>query len=555
MLNASTGDALTELRAANGYMPEAEPGGCHEIRRRRTFAIISHPDAGKTTVTEKMLLYAGCIAEAGAVRGRKSQRAATSDWMEMERQRGISISSTVLSFDFRGARINLLDTPGHQDFSDDTYRTLTAADSAVMVIDAAKGIEAQTRKLFQVCAACKIPILTFINKMDRPGRDPLELLAEIEKVLGIAAVPLNWPVGRGSDFCGVHDRRSERVLLFRPVPRGSFVVPTESTTLGSARPAGVRLDTWDALREEVELLEAAGPAFDRDSFLRAEITPVLFGSALTNFGIEPFLEAFLDLAPAPRPRLSDRGEIAPDVADFAGYVFKIQANLDMRHRDRVAFVRVCAGRFERGMDVVNARTGERLALRRAHRLFAQERETLDEAYAGDIIGLVNPGQFRLGDTLCAGPLLRYPALPHFPPERFATIRCPDTARRKQFSEGLDQLMEEGVVELLTDPTALGREPILAAIGQLQFDVVQFRLEAEYGTKSELKWLPHKVARWLVGAAADIDAFHAHGVRKLVDSQGQFVALFEDSWALDYWARQHPRLRFEAGRAISCSAGL
>jgi len=515
-----------------------------EVRRRRTFAIISHPDAGKTTLTEKMLLYAGCIHEAGAVRGRKSQLAATSDWMAMERERGISISSTVLSFEFRGMRVNLLDTPGHQDFSDDTYRTLTAADCAVMVIDAAKGVEAQTRKLFQICAACKIPILTFINKMDRPGRDPLDLVAEVEKVLGMEAVPLNWPVGRASDFNGVFDRRSRQALVFRPVPGGSLAVPTVATPIDDDAPSNVRPQEWERLREDVDLLESAGTPFDRDRFLRAELTPVFFGSGLTNFGVEAFLDAFLELCPSPRARPSDQGEVPPNVPHFAGYVFKIQANLDARHRDRVAYVRVCAGRFVRGMEVTNARTGERVALRRAHRLFAQERETLEEAFPGDIVGLINPGQFRLGDTLCSGKLLRYAALPVFPPERFATIRCPDTDKRKQFSKGLEQLVEEGVVELLTDPSALGREPILAAMGQLQFDVVQYRLEAEYGAKSHLSWLPQKIARWLIGSKDDLAAYNPPAnSRKLVDRAGQTVALFEDPWALEYWAKQHPKLQF------------
>jgi peptide chain release factor 3 len=537
---------LVAQRGANGESValEACPALEAEVRRRRTFAIISHPDAGKTTLTEKMLLYAGCINEAGAVRGRKSQRAATSDWMEMERQRGISISSTVLSFEFRGMRVNLLDTPGHQDFSDDTYRTLTAADCAVMVIDAAKGVEAQTRKLFQVCAACKIPILTFVNKMDRPGREPLDLITEVEKVLGMEAVPLNWPVGRASDFNGVFDRMSRNVLLFQPVPRGSMMVPTESVPLESDAPESVRTQDWRRLHEDVDLLESAGTPFDFDRFAKAELTPVFFGSGLTNFGVEPFLDAFLRLCPSPRARPSDQGDIPPNVPYFAGYVFKIQANLDARHRDRVAYVRICAGRFVRGMEVTNARTGETVALRRALRLFAQERETLEEAFPGDIVGLINPGQFRLGDTLCAGRLLSYAPLPQFPPERFAMIRCPDTARRKQFAKGLEQLVEEGVVEVLTDPEALGREPILAAMGQLQFDVVQFRLESEYGAKSQLSWLPQKIARWLIGSKEDLAAYQAPaGSRKLVDRAGHTVALFDDPWALDYWAKQYPKLRF------------
>ena len=541
--------------------PEAQAQAAvlrEEIRRRRTFAIISHPDAGKTTVTEKILLYAGCIAEAGAVRGRKAQRAATSDWMEMERQRGISITSTVLTFDFRGVHINLLDTPGHEDFSDDTYRTLTAADCAVMVIDAAKGVEAQTRKLFQVCARCKIPILTFINKMDRPGREPLELLSEIEKVLGIDAVPLNWPVGRGAEFRGVYDRRAAQVLTFQPVPRGALVVPTVTSTLADAPPADTHADVWTKLREEAALLDAASVPFARERFLRAEITPVLFGSALSNFGVEPFLDAFLELAPPPRPRPSDQGDIPPDASEFAGYVFKIQANLDARHRDRVAFVRVCAGRFVRGMEVVNSRTGERVFLRRALRLFAQNRETLEDAYPGDIIGLVNPGQFRLGDTLCAGTPLRYAGLLQFPPERFAAIRCPDTGRRKQFAKGLEQLVEEGVVERLTDPGSSGHEAVLAAVGQLQFEVVQFRLESEYGASAVLDWLPYKVACWVAGDRADLNAYQTPpGARLLLDRHGQAVVLFESTWVMDYWARQSPRLRFEAGRsgAGSVSDGI
>ena len=538
--NLATASSAAPVSLAPGEYAALEA----EVRRRRTFAIISHPDAGKTTLTEKMLLYAGCINEAGAVRGRKSQRAATSDFMEMERQRGISISSTVLSFEFRGMRVNLLDTPGHQDFSDDTYRTLTAADCAVMVIDSAKGVEAQTRKLFQVCAACKIPILTFINKMDRPGRDPLDLIAEVEQVLGMEAIPLNWPVGRAADFNGVFDRRSRQVLVFQSVPRGSIMVPTESTPIDGDAPSNIRAPDWERLHEDVELLESAGTPFDHERFLKAELTPVFFGSGLTNFGIEPFLDAFVELCPHPRARPSDQGDIEPNVPHFAGYVFKIQANLDARHRDRVAYVRICAGRFVRGMEVTNARTGEQVALRRALRLFAQERETLEEAYPGDIVGLINPGEFRLGDTLCAGKLLRYAALPQFPPERFAVIRCPDTARRKQFTKGLEQLVEEGVVELLTDVEAMGREPILAAMGQLQFDVVQFRLESEYGAKTNLNWLPQKIARWLIGHKDDIAAYSPPaGSRKLVDRAGQTVVLFEDTWALDYWAKQHPKLQF------------
>ncbi|MCA9113476.1 MAG: peptide chain release factor 3 [Planctomycetaceae bacterium] len=515
-----------------------------EIQKRRTFAIISHPDAGKTTLTEKLLLYSGRVMEAGAVRGRKSQRAVTSDWMAMERERGISITSTVLTFEHRGQRMNLLDTPGHEDFSEDTYRTLTAADCAVMVIDAVKGIEAQTEKLFRICAARKIPIVTFVNKLDRPGCEPLATLGHLEEVLGMAAVPLNWPIGTGRDFQGVYDRAAEQVLLFESVTRGAVRVPTTRATLEDACERLLSPERAAQLREDVELLDGACEPFDHERFLKGEITPVFFGSALSNFGVEPFLESFLDISPPPGPRNSDQGEVPPDKPEFAGVVFKIQANLDPRHRDRVAYVRVCAGRFARDMEVLLARTGEKIRIKRSHRVFAAGRETMDEAWPGDIIGLVNPGQFRLGDTLCEGAPLQYDGQWQFPPECFATLRCNDTSRRKQFSRGVSQLIEEGAIQVLADPQAMFREPVLAAVGELQFDVVQYRLESEYGTETTLHRLPYEVARWVTGSPQDLAAIKLpSAARMLQDQDGSPVALFQSQWNLNYCCEMNPSLQF------------
>ena len=528
---------------APGWAPSADRTLRTELQRRRTFAIISHPDAGKTTLTEKLLLYAGQVAEAGAVRGRKTQRAVTSDWMQMERERGISITSTVLSFPFQDQQVNLLDTPGHNDFSADTYRTLTAADCAVMVIDAVKGIETQTRKLFRICSERKIPILTFVNKLDRPGGDPLQVLSEIENVLGIQAAPLNWPIGVGRDFRGLCDVRPRHVHLFSPVPRGSVRVPTHSTSLENACSRLLDAETGARLREDIDLLEAGDP-FDRDRFLRGEQTPVLFGSALTNFGIELFLDAFIELAPPPQARESDRGPIPPDSDRFAGVVFKIQANLDPRHRDRVAYVRVCAGRFNRDMEIINSRTGERIRIKRSQRLFARERETLDVAYAGDVLGLVMPGQFRLGDTLSEGEPLQYAGQWNFPPECFATLRCADTGRRKQFDKGLQQLVEEGAVQVLRDPYASQQESVLAAVGQLQFDVVQFRLESEYSTKTTLHRLPYAGARWISGTAEDLDEMRTpSSSRRMQDEDGLPVVLYETEGMQRYCEELNPRLKF------------
>jgi peptide chain release factor 3 len=521
-----------------------DPAVGAEARRRRTFAIISHPDAGKTTLTEKLLLYAGSIDVAGMIRGRRNQRAVTSDWMEMERQRGISITSTALSVDFRGRRINLLDTPGHEDFSEDTYRTLMAADCAVMVLDAVKGVEPQTEKLFQVCARRKIPILTFVNKMDRPGAEPLGVLTEIERVLGIGAAPLNWPVRIAQAFRGLCDRRTRLVSIFDPGTHGSHVVPTTVAHLDD--PDGRLLGEAErtALQSDMDLLDIAGEAFDRERFLRGEVTPVFFGSALSNYGVGAFLDAFLELSPPPGPRRGEGGPVPPDRAGFAGFVFKLQANMDPRHRDQVAFVRVCAGRFERDMYVTNARSGAKIRLARSHRLFAQGRETTDEAYPGDIIGLASGGDLRLGDTLYAGPPVRYEPLPEFAPECFARLECTDTGRRKQFDRGLGQLIEEGAIRSLLNTRSVGRELILAAVGQLQFDVVQARLKAEYGVTTRLQPLDYRMALRVEGEPdAHAKMWIPRSAVPTRDRDGRTVVLFSGPYELESCRKNNPDLRF------------
>ena len=515
--------------------PETPPGAgalAGEIARRRTFAIISHPDAGKTTLTEKFLLYAGQIAEAGAVRGRKTTRAVTSDWMALERERGISISSTALSFSYPGHVLNLLDTPGHQDFSEDTYRTLAAADSAVMVLDVANGVEMQTRKLFKVCVARGIPILTFINKMDRMGKYPLDLLEEIEKELGIEPVPINWPIGLGEEFQGVCSREQGEILLFSPTERGSLQVPTRVCKPEDLdREVGVKFAS--RCRDELELLDGAGGKFDREKFLAGKQTPVFFGSAASNYGIEPFLDAFIGLAPPPGPRKAASGPIQPEYEHFTGQVFKIQANLNPKHRDRVAFVRVCSGVFTPEAEPVVAQTGERLRVKGSHRLFAKDREEVQFAYPGDVIGLSFTKGVRLGDTLSTGPSLEYEGLPQFSPESFAWVKCPDTGRRKQMAEGLRQLGDEGVIQVFSDP-GNGKAPILAGVGELQFDVVKYRLEAEYGVKVEIAPLLYKAGAWIMSKEVIPPDYQPFAGTKLVhDPRGRPVLLAEDSFTIRY----------------------
>jgi peptide chain release factor 3 len=512
------------------------------VARRRNFAIISHPDAGKTTLTEKLLLYGGAIQQAGAVKAKGEQRKVTSDWMELEKQRGISITSTVLQFDYSGSTINLLDTPGHQDFSEDTYRTLAAADNAVMLEDAAKGLEPQTRKLFEVCRMRQIPIFTFINKMDRPGREPLELLDEIEQELGLACWPVNWPIGSGDRFRGVIDRRCRQVILFERAERGR---QSEEKLLSveEARGSGaVEPELLDQALEELELLEGAGADLDLELVHAGELSPVFFGSAMTNFGVRPFLDAFLELAQKPIARASSAGVIEPVAPGFSGFVFKLQANMDPRHRDRVAFVRVCSGRFEKDMAVQHARSGRTIRLSRPQKLFGQDREVVEDAYPGDVIGLNNPGMFAIGDTLYVGPKLEYEGIPCFSPEIFAWLRNPNPSAFKSFRKGVNELREEGAVQILYDTDESKRDPILAAVGQLQLEVVQYRLENEYGVQTRLEPLGFSVARWVVAGWPALEQvgriFNCKTVR---DAWNRPVLLFKNDWNLNQLRDDHPEL--------------
>lgn len=528
--------------------------------RRRTFAIISHPDAGKTTLTEKLLLFGGSIDVAGAVRGRKAQRSAKSDWMELEKQRGISVSSTVLTFEYLGKQINLLDTPGHHDFSEDTYRTLMAADAAVMVIDAAKGIETQTEKLFRVCAAKKIPIITFVNKVDRPGPSPLAILAEIEEKFGLQTIPYNWPVGNSREFLGIVDLASDQLHVFddRTGDRRNSTrqIDWSSVTGASGKSVGLNENALVPLigetssgeviaqaNEELDLIRFAGHDFQNDDFLSGKQTPVFFGSALTNYGIGLFLEGFIELCPPPSMPIA-LAEFKHQEEDFSGFVFKIQANLDPMHRDRVAFLRVCSGRFERDMDVIVNRTGNRIRLPRALKIFGRDRQTMEEAFPGDIIGVVCPGELRLGDTLFQGEPIRYPGVPQFSPEVFANVTCPDTSRRKQFDRGLQQLVEEGAIQLFYTK---GRQKnaILAAVGKLQFDVVQFRLENEYKAPSHVQWLPYEHARWYRPDQSDVPIKTPYGARLVNDSFGGEAVLVLTEWDLRTIIRENPTITFEA----------
>lgn len=518
-----------------------------QIAARRTFAIISHPDAGKTTLTEKLLLYGNAIHLAGNVRARRNQRHATSDWMAIERERGISITSTVLQFPYAGRVINLLDTPGHEDFSEDTYRTLAAADSAVMVLDAAKGIEAQTRKLFEVCKKRGLPIFTFINKMDRPARDPLDLLDEIETVLGMQAVPMNWPIGDGPGFRGVCDRVTRLVHLFDRSLRNQTAAPETLLALDNVQlEEHLSLEEIAKLRADLDLLDGLGYELDSELMLAGAQTPVYFGSALTNFGVRVFLDAFVLQAPAPRPYASDSGPVTPERADFSGFIFKIQANMNPNHRDSVVFLRVTSGRFERDMSVYHPQSGKTLRLPRPYKFFANEREVLDEAYAGDIIGLPSNGQFAIGDTLCSGERFTFAPLPRFQPEHFALLRNTDVGKQKQFLKGLRQLETEGAMQVLYDVEARQRDPILAAVGQLQFDVVRARLEAEYNVTTILEPLPYRLARWVEGDAAEIERLPwGHGLLKTRDGDERTVALFKSQFDVNYCLEKYPAVKLSS----------
>jgi peptide chain release factor 3 len=520
-----------------------------EIQKRRTFAIISHPDAGKTTLTEKLLLYGGAVQLAGSVTARKNQRATTSDWMELEKKRGISISSTVLQFDYNGYRLNLLDTPGHKDFSEDTYRVLTAVDSVVMVIDAAKGIEPQTRKLFEVCRQRGVPIFTFMNKCDRPMKDPLALLDELERVLGIGAFPVNWPIGDGFDFRGVFDRQTSQMHLFERTVGGKYRAPV---SVGGVDDPAVRgqLDdtTFNKTVEELEMLEHAGEVFDDAAVLAGKSTPVFFGSASNNFGVQLLLDGFLKHAPAPKSRVMGGITIAPENPAFSGFIFKIQANMDPKHRDRIAFVRVCSGKFERDMTVHHSRSEKKVRLSSSHKLFGNERETVDEAWPGDVIGLVGHDSFGIGDTLTTDSKILYKEIPRFTPEAFSYLHNPNTAKFKQFRQGLEQLMQEGVIQALYLRNSSIKTPLLAAVGPLQFEVVQFRLESEYGAASRLEAAPWTVVRWLPVDMKedDLDALSLPtGARLAYDVGKNPVVLFANDWSAEYFAKTNERVPLSA----------
>jgi peptide chain release factor 3 len=516
-----------------------------EIQRRRTFAIISHPDAGKTTLTEKLLLYGGAIQMAGSVTARKNRRQATSDWMELEKQRGISITSTVLQFPYSGYVLNLLDTPGHEDFSEDTYRTLVAADSAVMLIDNAKGVEPQTKKLFHVCRQRGIPIFTFVNKLDRAGREPLELMEELEEVLGIRSVPIVWPIGDGERFRGVYDRVGKQLHLFERTEHGAHRAPVQLADISDpALDEILGAEAVARLRDDIELQDVAGEPLDPQKVALGEITPMFFGSAVTNFGVELFLNRFIEMAPTPTPRRAEKGDIFPQEPEFRGFVFKIQANMDPNHRDRVAFMRVVSGRFERDMNAVNPRLGKSVRLTRPQKLFASDREIVEEAYPGDIIGLTNPGVFLLGDTVCTGPAVRFLDIPRFAPEHFAVLRNRKTDKYKQFQKGIQQLSEEGVVQIFHEVNAGRTEPILGVVGRLQFDVIKFRLESEYGVETILETTPFSHARWIEASPENMKTVHwISGTKRVEDDFSNLVCLFESEWGMNYMAERNPNVRF------------
>ena len=506
-----------------------------EIEKRRTFAIISHPDAGKTTLTEKFLLYGGAINLAGSVKGKATARHAVSDWMEIEKQRGISVTSSVLQFNYDGYCINILDTPGHQDFSEDTYRTLMAADSAVMVIDGSKGVEAQTRKLFKVCVMRHIPIFTFINKMDRDANDTFDLLGEIETELGIETCPVNWPIGSGKDFKGVYDRNSKQVRLFADTLKGtkegtetliSIDDPTLKDVIGEV--------FYNQLMDEIELLDGASAEFDLEQVSNGELSPVFFGSALTNFGVETFLQHFLKMTTSPLARKSDAGIIDPFNEDFSAFVFKIQANMNKNHRDRIAFMRICSGKFDAGMEVYHVQGKKNIKLSQPQQMMADERKMVEEAYAGDIIGIFDPGIFSIGDTLTTSKdKFAFEGIPTFAPEHFARVRLIDSMKRKQFVKGVTQIAQEGAIQIFQEYKGGMEEVIVGVVGVLQFDVLKFRLESEYNVEIRLESLPYEHIRWIENKdEVDVDSLvGTSDMKKVIDMKGNPLLLFINAWSV------------------------
>ena len=504
-----------------------------EVDRRRTFAIISHPDAGKTTLTEKLLLYGGAIRQAGSVKARRAEHFATSDWMEIEKQRGISVTSSAMQFSFDGYHINILDTPGHQDFSEDTYRVLVAADSAVMLIDAARGVEEQTIKLFKVCRMRGIPIFTFVNKMDRAAKDPFQLMEEIEQVLGIRSCPVNWPIGVDGDFQGVYHRDEKAVELYTSTDHGRTMA--QKTVIGIDDPAleGALAERYrKRLQDEIELLDEAGDPFDLDAVRKGELTPMFFGSAVTNFGVEPFLTRFLRYTPSPSPRESDVGLVEPTDERFSGFIFKIQANMNPAHRDRLAFLRVVSGTFTKSMTVWHSGTNKEIQVKQPQQFMADERESVDTAYPGDIIGLFDPGLYRLGDTLCVGRKIRFEKIPVFAPERFARVRPLDSMKRKQFQKGISQLSEEGAIQTFRrDETGL-EEFIVGVVGELQFDVLTYRLKGEYGVDLLMDRLPYRFVRWVKETEIPVEKLNLTSTTaRGYDAHENHVLFFENDWSI------------------------
>lgn len=505
-----------------------------EVKRRRTFAIISHPDAGKTTLTEKFLLYGGAIHMAGSVKSRRSQKHAVSDWMEIEKQRGISVTSSVLQFDYDGYCINILDTPGHQDFSEDTYRTLMAADCAIMVVDCSKGVENQTRKLFKVCKMRGIPIFTFINKLDREGKDPFELMEDIEKSLGIRSYPVNWPIGSGRNFRGVYNRLKEQIELFGDGNHGQSIAKSET---GSLEDANIQSLLGDVLHQQlladIELLDYAGDGYNLDQILGGELTPVFFGSALTNFGVEPFLKSFLEISMPPTPRESNIGLVDPETDNFSGFIFKIQANMNPTHRDRIAFLRICSGKFEKGMQVNHVQENKKIRLAQPQQFMAQDRVIVDTAYAGDIIGIHDPGIFRIGDSLCFdNSKIEYEGIPSFAPEHFAKIYTKNALKRKQFLKGISQLAEEGSIQVFKRPNIGVEELIVGVVGVLQFEVLEYRLQNEYGAEILMERLPYRYIRWVKQENFDRSKFSITMDTLVVnDEKERPVLLFQNEWSI------------------------
>ena len=515
-----------------------------EIRRRRTFAIISHPDAGKTTLTEKFLLYGGAIAQAGAVKGKKNRRAAVSDWMEIEKQRGISVTSSVMQFQYEGFCINILDTPGHQDFSEDTYRTLMAADSAVMVIDGSKGVEAQTRKLFKVCAMRHIPIFTFINKMDRESKDPFDLLDELEHELGIETYACNWPIGSGKEFQGVYDREHQQILFFSGVSGKNKAEKLEVELTDPAVGERIGQQRHQQLMDDVELL-GAGREFDLQEVRAGRLSPVFFGSALTNFGVEPFLEEFLRMTPPPLSREADCGVIDAFSPDFSAFVFKIQANMNKAHRDRLAFMRICSGKFERDQEYFHVQGNKKMRLSQPQQLMAQEREIVEEAYAGDIIGVFDPGIFSIGDTVCMpGQKFRFAGIPTFAPEHFSRVSPKDTMKRKQFIKGTEQIAQEGAIQIFKVPGTGMEEVIVGVVGTLQFDVFQYRMRSEYGVELRMENLPYEHLRFITKSpVADLKDLNLSSDAELLeDYKGNSLLVFSSLWSIDYNIKKNPGLK-------------